>query len=46
MIYEQIIGGPEGAKLGFFRNLTYATSIIGSVCILTSWYCFRTKIKD
>ena len=45
MIYEQVIGGPEGSKLAFFRNLTYATSAIGSLCILTSWFCFRSKIK-
>ncbi len=46
MIYEQIIGGPQGAKLEFFRNLSYATSIIGSVCILASWLSFRSKIKS
>lgn len=46
MIYEQIIGGPEGAKLGFFRNLSYATSIVGSLCILASWFLFRPKIKN
>ncbi len=45
MIYEQVVGGPEGTKLDFFRNLSYATSIIGSVCIIISWMSFSTKIK-
>ncbi|MCH1504859.1 MAG: DUF5690 family protein [Verrucomicrobiales bacterium] len=45
LTYEQMTGGPGGSKVEFFHQLCYATSVIGSICLVGSWLFFRTKTK-
>lgn len=46
LAFEQMLGGPGGSKVEFFRNLSYITSALGSACLLVSWLFFRRKIKN